>query len=332
MRFGTDGVRGVANTELTPEFVLRLGRAAARVLGASVAVVGGDTRRSTAMLDAALVAGLASEGVDVVRLGVVPTPAVAHHAALMGAMGAMVSASHNPHHDNGIKLFAVGGTKLPDAVERQIEAALDELGADDGTGGPTGAGVEVEPGAVTDASAGGQHHTFLTGYLDHVLDALEGRSLAGVRVVVDAANGAASESAGELFRRAGAEVVVIHADPDGRNINASCGATHTTSLAQAVVDQGAHLGLALDGDADRLIAVDEHGERRGAGDVAQVLDGLGVVRVSPDPGGEAARSGEVVDQADRDRIVHRGEHVGDVEVATGDLDGGGTRDAHDEIG
>lgn len=253
MRFGTDGVRGVANVELTAEFALALGRAAGRVLGGGRAVVGGDTRRSTPMLDAALVAGLAAEGVDVVRLGVVPTPAVAFHAARSGAMGAMVSASHNPHHDNGIKLFAAGGLKLPDAVERRIEAALDEARASGG------AGVVAEPGAVDDVSSGSRHRKLLDEYLDHVLAALEGRTLEGLRLVVDAANGAASETAGELFRRAGAEVTVIHAEPDGRNINAGCGATHTASLSQAVVEHGADLGLALDGDADRLLAVDELG-------------------------------------------------------------------------
>lgn len=264
MRFGTDGVRGVANVELTAEFALALGRAAGRVLGGSLAVVGGDTRRSTPMLEAALVAGLAAEGVEVIGLGVVPTPAVAFHAARLGAMGAMVSASHNPHHDNGIKLFAAGGLKLPDAVERQIETVLDTIR----TGGLVGSAGE--PGAVVDASSGERHRELVAGYLDHVLAAIEDRTLGGLRLVVDAANGAASETAGELFTRAGAEVIVVHADPDGRNINAGCGATDTGSLSRAVVEHGAHLGLALDGDADRLIAVDERGE---------VVDGDHVIAV-----------------------------------------------------
>ena len=245
MRFGTDGVRGVANTELTASFALDLGRAAARVLEAPVAVVGGDTRRSTPMLEAALVAGLAAEGVEVHRLGVVPTPAVAHHAARLGAMGAVVSASHNPYHDNGIKLFGPGGTKLRDDVEGRIEAALASLRA------PAG-----EPGQVHDARDAAE---LVESYLDHLAIALEGRGLGGRRVVVDAANGAASEVAGPALRRAGADVVVIHAEPDGTNINRGCGATSPQSLARAVVEHGAWAGLALDGDADRLIAVDELG-------------------------------------------------------------------------
>ena len=142
MRFGTDGVRGVANTELTPSFALDLGRAAARVLGATCAVVGGDTRRSTPMLEAALVAGLASEGLEVHRLGVAPTPAIAYHAARLGGIGAVVSASHNPYEDNGIKLFSPSGTKLPDEVEQLIEAELSGLGP------PTG-----EPGVIVDSWA-----------------------------------------------------------------------------------------------------------------------------------------------------------------------------------
>lgn len=264
MRFGTDGVRGVANVELTAELALALGRAAGRVLGGSLAVVGGDTRRSTPMLEAALVAGLAAEGVEVIGLGVVPTPAVAFHAARLGAMGAMVSASHNPHHDNGIKLFAPGGLKLPDAIERQIETVLDTIRSGELVGS---AG---EPGAVVDASSGERHRELVGGYLDHVLAAIEDRTLGGLRLVVDAANGAAWETAGEVFTRAGAEVIVVHADPDGRNINAGCGATDTGSLSRAVVEHGAQLGLALDGDADRLIAVDERGE---------VVDGDHVIAV-----------------------------------------------------
>jgi phosphoglucosamine mutase len=242
VRFGTDGVRGRANGELTAAFALDLGRAAARVLDAPVAVVGGDTRRSTPMLEAALVAGLATEGVEVHRLGVVPTPAVAHHAASLGAMGAVVSASHNPYHDNGIKLFAPGGTKLGDDVERRIEAALASLGPPD-----------AHPGAVV------EHPGIDDDYLAHLLAALEGRSLAGRRVVVDAANGAASYLAGPALAGAGADVVLLHADPDGTNINRGCGATAPGSLAAAVVEHGAWCGIALDGDADRLIAVDERG-------------------------------------------------------------------------
>jgi phosphoglucosamine mutase len=242
VRFGTDGVRGRANTELTAAHALDLGRAAAKVLRASRAVVGGDTRVSTPMLEAAFVAGLSAEGVDVVRLGVMPTPAVAFEAARLGAMGAVISASHNPYHDNGIKLFAPGGTKLPDDVEARIEEQLTALGPTDG-----------EPGAVH-----GRRDP--AGYLDHLVGVLEGRDLRGLRIVVDAANGAASHVVADAFERTGAGVVVINATPDGRNINHECGATHPDGLRAVVVAERAHAGIALDGDADRLIAVDERGD------------------------------------------------------------------------
>jgi phosphoglucosamine mutase len=242
VQFGTDGVRGRANTELTASFALDLGRAAARVLGASTAVVGGDSRISTPMLEAAFVAGLSSEGVEVIRIGVAPTAAIAFEAARLGAMGAVVSASHNPYEDNGIKLFAVGGTKLPDELEQRIEETIGAL--------PTPAG---EPGAV-------HGRRDLGGYIDHLLGVLEGRDLRGLRVVVDAANGAASHVVGDVFGRAGAQVIVINASPNGRNINAGCGATHPAALQAAVMAERAHAGIALDGDADRLIAVDERGD------------------------------------------------------------------------
>ncbi len=241
MKFGTDGVRGVANTDLTASFALDLGRAAARVLGGAEAVVGGDTRLSTAMLEAAFVAGLASEGVVVHRLGVVPTPVVAFESARRHCLGGMISASHNPYRDNGIKLFAPGGRKLGDDVEQRIEADVLALP------GPRGDPAQLVD--VEDSPA----------YRQHVVDVLEGRRLDGLRIVVDAANGAASRTAGPVLAATGADVVVIHAEPDGRNINAGCGATDPTSLAAAVREHGADLGLALDGDADRLVAVDHTG-------------------------------------------------------------------------
>ena len=253
MKFGTDGVRGVANTDLTASFALDLGRAAARVLGGSEAVVGGDTRLSTAMLEAAFVAGLASEGVVVHRLGVVPTPAVAFEAAHRNCLGAMISASHNRYQDNGIKLFDRGGTKLPDATEQRIEAVVADL--------PAPAGEPAQLVDVEDSAA----------YRQHVLDVLEGRSLAGLRLVIDAANGAASGMAGAVMSATGAEVITIHDTPDGRNINDGCGATDTASLAAAVRTHGADLGLALDGDADRLLAVDATG---------QLVDGDHVIAIS----------------------------------------------------
>ena len=253
MRFGTDGVRGRANTELTPAFALNLGRAAARVLDADHAVVGGDSRISTPMLEAAFVAGLAAEGVEVHRLGVTPTPAVAFEAQRLGAMGAVISASHNAFHDNGIKLFAPGGTKLPDEVEARIEAALESLG--DPTGDPApihGRGASAE------------------GYIDHLLAVLEGRDLTGMGVVVDAANGAASHLAADVLQRTGARTIVVNAQPDGTNINAGCGATDPAGLQAVVTAERAHVGIALDGDADRLIAVDEQG---------QVVDGDHIIAI-----------------------------------------------------
>jgi phosphoglucosamine mutase len=244
MKFGTDGVRGVANVDLTASFALDLGRAAARVLvgdGRGEAVVGGDTRVSTAMLEAAFVAGLASEGVVVHRLGVVPTPVVAFECQRRGVIGAVISASHNPYHDNGIKLFARGGTKLPDEVERRIEGVVTTLPL------PT-----VEPAQLVDVESSPD-------YAAHVRAAVDGRTLEGLRIVIDAANGAASRIAAPLFRGAGADVVAIHDSPDGRNINDGCGATDTRALSATVVAERADFGLALDGDADRLMAVDHTG-------------------------------------------------------------------------
>ena len=254
MKFGTDGVRGVAHQELTTEFAVRLGRAAARVLGrrgAGAVVIGGDTRESTPAFDDALTEGFRLEGIDVIRLGVVPTPVVAFEAQRTDAMGAMVSASHNPFHDNGIKLFAPGGAKLPDDVEARIEAELDALG-------------DPRPGHGSLQPIGAPEPTVVEldgtpGYVDHVLKVLEGRDLHGLRIVLDAANGAGSIVAPEALRRAGAEVIVVANRPDGRNINDGCGATYPDFVAEEVVAHGADLGIALDGDADRLIAVDHLG-------------------------------------------------------------------------
>jgi phosphoglucosamine mutase len=240
MRFGTDGVRGVAGTELTAEFASRLGRAAARVLGGDHVVIGGDTRLSTPELEVALAAGFRTEGVDVVSLGIAPTPMVAFEAQRRGALGAVVSASHNHYQDNGIKLFAAGGIKLTDDVERRIEATLEQVAA-------------VPPGGRQRATT--DHRPYVT----HVLDYLEGRGLVGLRVVLDTANGAAFDVAPEVLRAAGAAVVVVADRPDGRNINAGCGATVPTHVAAAVLEHGADVGVALDGDADRLIAVDHTG-------------------------------------------------------------------------
>jgi phosphoglucosamine mutase len=216
LSFGTDGVRGVANTQLTPAFALDLGRAAARRLGAATIVVGRDTRRSGPMLEAAFAAGVASEGVTVQLLGEVPTPAVAHVCRVLGVAGAMVSASHNPFADNGIKLFGVGGRKLTDDAERAISTELRALGE------PSKAGADV--GTVTDGSSLVAH------YVEFLAAALDGRSLAGLRIVVDAANGAAAGLAASVFERAGATVSVVAVSPDGVNINEGCGATHPAML------------------------------------------------------------------------------------------------------
>lgn len=258
MKFGTDGVRGVAHEELTTEFAARLARAASRVLGAHdvvasddragrrprTVVIGGDTRESTRAFDDALTEGFVAEGRDVIRLGVVPTPLVAFEAQRTGAMGAMVSASHNPWQDNGIKLFAPGGTKLSDDVESRIEAALAGLEVAEGQAGGAATVVEVDGSS---------------GYVDHVLRVLEGRDLSGIKLVLDAANGAGCSVAPVALRAAGAEVIVVADTPDGRNINDGCGATHPGFVAAKVVEHGADLGIALDGDADRLIAVDHLG-------------------------------------------------------------------------
>jgi len=248
LKFGTDGVRGLANSELTPELALALGRAAGRLLGPGPWMVGRDTRISGPLLHAALAAGLAAEGAAVIDLGVAPTPAVASACAQRGLPGAVISASHNPFADNGIKLFAAGGRKLPDDVEERLEAAL---AAPPGADAPVGAGVGV---LGTDASMLGE-------YGDRLLAALEGRRLRGMEVVLDCANGAATQVAPDVFRRAGARVTVLHAEPDGTNINAGCGSTHPQSLQQEVRRRpGTALGLAFDGDADRVLAVDAGGE------------------------------------------------------------------------
>ncbi|RSN27813.1 phosphoglucosamine mutase [Amycolatopsis sp. WAC 04169] len=249
--FGTDGVRGLANEELTPELALSLAASAARVLAAHdrshrpVAVVGRDPRASGEMLEAAVVAGLTSAGADVLRLGVLPTPAVAYLVgALEADLGVMISASHNPMPDNGIKLFAAGGHKLPDGIEDEIEAGLAAPVIR-----PTGIGV----GRVKDVPDAGDR------YVQHLLSATP-HPLEGLRVVVDCANGASSFAAPDVYRKAGAEVIAIHADPDGVNINEHCGSNHPDALRAAVVEHGADLGIAHDGDADRCVAVDASGE------------------------------------------------------------------------
>src|SRR3984957_4015530 len=250
--FGTDGVRGVANRELTAELALALGAAAARRLASSakpgrhLAVVGRDPRASGEMLEAAVIAGLTSQGVDALRVRVLPTPAVAYLTGAYDAdFGVMISASHNPTPDNGIKIFGPGGHKLDDGTEDQIE----ELVAAGPGLRPIGAGL----GRIIDPQDAADR------YLRH-LSKVSTLRLDGLTVVVDCAHGAAWSVGPRAYRAAGARVIAINADPNGLNINDGCGSTHLDSLRAAVVAHRADLGLAYDGDADRCLAIDANGQ------------------------------------------------------------------------
>ncbi|GAA3297916.1 phosphoglucosamine mutase [Streptomyces cinereospinus] len=267
--FGTDGVRGVANADLTAEMALGLSVAAAHVLAEAgtfaghrpTAVVGRDPRASGEFLEAAVVAGLASAGVDVLRVGVLPTPAVAYLTGALGAdLGVMLSASHNAMPDNGVKFFARGGHKLPDDLEDRIESVYEEHRRGEPWERPTGAGV----GRVREYQEG------LDQYVGHLVDALPNR-LDGLKIVLDEAHGAASRVSPEAFARAGAEIVTIGAEPDGLNINDGCGSTHLEQLKSAVAEHGADFGIAHDGDADRCLAVDHTGEEVDGDQILAVL-------------------------------------------------------------
>jgi len=274
LRFGTDGVRGLANGDLTPELVLALGRAAARVLGGPRFVVGRDTRLSGTLLEAALVAGLAAEGIQVTTLGVAPTPAVAWLAAADGVAGAVISASHNSFEDNGVKLFTAGGKKLTDDLEEALEAELYSLLSHQDPGqARTGDAV----GTVTDGAGD------VSRWSESVLASVDGRGLEGLRVVVDCANGAATHVAPSVLRSLGATVDVLHDEPDGTNINAGCGSTHPDDLRRAVVRRGADVGFAFDGDADRVLAVDDDG---------RLIDGDQIIAVT------------AIDRRDHGRLAH----------------------------
>lgn len=250
--FGTDGVRGIANQELTPEMAYQIGRCGGYVLAGQVpkpkVVIGMDTRISGVMLESALVAGMLSIGADVIRIGVVSTPAVAYLTRLLNASaGVMISASHNPVEDNGIKFFGSDGFKLSDETELMIEELMDKK--TDELPRPIGAGL----GSVTvDIESKFR-------YLDHLKTTIS-HSFEGLKIVLDCANGAAYELAPQLFKELGAEVYSIGAEPNGLNINDQCGSTHPEKLKEEVRRLGADIGLAFDGDADRLIAIDEHGE------------------------------------------------------------------------
>ena len=274
--FGTDGVRGLANYDLTAELALDLSVAAAHVLSdiglfvghRPVAIVGRDSRASGEFLEAAVVAGLASAGVDVRRVGVIPTPGVAFLVDDEGAdIGVVLSASHNPMPDNGIKFFARGGRKLDDALEEAIEARMGEPWER-----PTGAYV----GRIFEDVKG------LDSYLAHLISSIPNR-LDGLSVVVDCANGAASNISPEALRRAGATVTAISASPNGTNINDACGSTHMSTLQAEVLAVGADLGIAHDGDADRCLAVDADGN---------IVDGdaiLAILAISMKESGRLAR-------------------------------------------
>jgi phosphoglucosamine mutase len=309
--FGTDGVRGLANESLTAELALDLSVAAAHVLGEAgvfsghrpVAVVGRDTRVSGQFLEAAVVAGLASAGVDVLLLGVLPTPGVAYLTDALGAdLGVVLSASHNPMPDNGIKFLARGGVKLDDAIETAIENRLREP-----WDRPTGAGVGRVSGFDESVARYAAH---LVGTLPRNLDIADGGSRRPIKVVLDCAHGAASEAGPKALRDAGAEVIEICAEPDGLNINDNCGSTHLSVLQKAVVEHGADVGFALDGDADRCLAVDRAGHvvdgdqilavlalaMRDAGRlpadtlVVTVMSNLGLLRAMQDAGVEVRQT------------------------------------------
>ncbi len=249
--FGTDGVRGSANKDLTPELVFSLGKSASLVIakshgkGKAKAVVGRDPRASGEMLEAALIAGLATVGVDVLKVGVLPTPAIAYLTKYYGAdLGVVLSASHNVFSDNGVKFFSKDGKKLPDDVEDEIEKNLETV-----VPHPTGS----EVGRVKEMADAYE------AYLAHLLETVNTGALKGLKIAVDCANGAASEVAPDLYSRAGAQVIAIHNAPNGININDNCGSTHLESLIETVKKNSCDLGIAHDGDADRCLAIDNEG-------------------------------------------------------------------------
>ncbi len=249
LKFGTDGVRGVAGVDLTPELVVALGRAAVRALVADAPfLIARDTRRSGPMLEAALVAGICAEGGSAELLGVLPTPGLAGACAEAAAPGAMISASHNPYPDNGIKFFEAGGRKLRDDTEARIELEINAILAD---GSPPRAGVEVGTAAARPGA--------LDAYVARLVAAVDPDTLRGQTIVLDCGHGAAFAAAPAAFAQLGAEVLVRNAEPDGVNINDRCGSTDPSGLITAVRNAGADAGLAFDGDADRVVAVDERG-------------------------------------------------------------------------
>ena len=253
--FGTDGVRGEANIELTPELAYRLGRAATLYFGEDSEtqpkiLIGRDTRISGQMFEAALSAGICSAGGHAILAGVIPTPAIAYLARKMQAQaGIVISASHNPFHDNGIKFFGGDGYKLPDAVEDELEKIVHRIEANDDLSRANGSEVGTTE----------YRHDLLKQYMDFVMATTDER-FEGMKIVLDCANGAAYEAMPTILHRLGAEVVVMSNKPNGTNINADCGSTHLHALQEAVVREKADFGIAHDGDADRCLCVDEKGE------------------------------------------------------------------------
>ena len=270
--FGTDGVRGEANIELTPELAYRLGRAATLYFGAGrdeppTILIGRDTRISGPMFESALAAGICSAGGQAIVAGIIPTPAIAYLAKKLKAnAGIVISASHNPFHDNGIKFFGGDGYKLPDAVEDEIEMLVRRIEARDDLYRPNGSDV----GTIE------YRHDLIKSYMKFVLSTADGR-LDGMKIVLDCANGAAYEVMPAVLRQLGADLTVIHAAPYGTNINDACGSTHLASLQKAVVEYKADIGIAHDGDADRCLCVDEKGQIID-GDHILVLCGLEMMR------------------------------------------------------
>ena len=276
LKFGTDGVRAVANRDLTPEYAMALGRAVASEVGSGCVLVGADPRRSSPMLAAAVAAGIASAGVDVVDFGCVSTPCLASYSSALGLAAVMISASHNPAADNGLKVFAAGGTKLSDEQQRAVEVAIDASfsgaaseAADGDLDRPIGAGVgrighRASPGGEA-ILAQYETESFpvrdLNGYCESIISTVGGPgSLSGLSIVFDGSNGAASEIGPRVFSALGATVTTMFVEPDGLNINECCGSTHLDPLVEAVRQHASSIGVAVDGDADRCLMVDETGE------------------------------------------------------------------------
>ena len=320
--FGTDGARGIANTEITSELAMKIGRAAAMVLAANTAyrpkvLIGTDTRKSADMLACALASGLCSVGADVLLLGVVPTPAVAFLVKEYGYdAGVMISASHNPCEYNGIKIFQSTGYKLPDAMEEEIEAIiLDEVRIPPVVIGGDVGKITLAPNAVND-------------YINHIASTAD-KLFYGMRIALDCANGSASVTANQLFKQLGAECVVINSNPDGTNINENCGSTHIENLAEFVKTHGFEAGFAFDGDADRLLAVDSEGnlidgdmlmaicakyfkdknKLNGNTLVATVMSNMGLFEFC-DKNGINCEKTKVGDRYVLERMLEKGYHIG----------------------